>query len=245
MGIEATATMVSEIDAIQSLYTDLAQHPEKAFGWAKGKENARQLGYDARWLETLPNALWESAAAVGNPFALAPLRAGEVVVDLGCGAGADLCIAALLVGERGRAIGIDVTPAMIDKARRVADAVGVPNVELHVAGIESLRLPDGSVDVVISNGAINLSSHKPCVFKEVYRILRLGGRLQFADMVRTGVADGASCGSLADCVSGTVEPERYLEMLKAAGFDQAEFVAFTGYKTAPTTIGATFRAYKK
>jgi len=80
MGIEATATTVSEIDAIQSLYTDLAQHPEKAFGWAKGKENARQLGYDARWLEILPNVLWESATAVGNPFALAPLRAGEVVV---------------------------------------------------------------------------------------------------------------------------------------------------------------------
>ncbi len=245
MTAETTATTVSEIDAIQSLYTDLAQHPEKAFGWAKGKENARQLGYDARWLDTLPNVLWESAAAVGNPFSLGPLQGGEVVADLGCGAGADLCIAALLVGERGLAIGIDLTPAMIEKAKGVAGAVGLINVAFHIASMESVPLPDGAADVVISNGAINLSSHKPCVFKEVYRILRPGGRLQFADMVRTAVTDAMSCGSWADCVSGTVEPEQYLDMLKAAGFEQAEFVAFTGYKTAPTTTGATFRAYKK
>jgi arsenite methyltransferase len=152
---------------------------------------------------------------------------------------------ALLVGERGRAIGIDLTPAMIEKAKGVAGAVGLVNVAFYVASMESVPLPDGAADVVISNGAINLSSHKPCVFKEVYRILRPGGRLQFADMVRTAAADAMSRGSWADCVSGTVEPERYLDMLKAAGFEQAEFVGFTVYKTAPTTIGATFRAYKK
>ena len=167
-----------------------------------------------------------------------------VVADLGCGAGADLCIAALLVGERARAIGIDFTPAMIEKATAVAGAVGLINVAFHVASMESVPLPDGAADVVISNGAINLSSHKPCVFKEAYRILRPGGRLQFADMVRTAATD-AVAGSWADCVSGTVEAEQYLDMWKAAGFEQAEFVAFTGYKTAPTTKGATFRAYKK
>ena len=97
---------------------------------------------------------------------------------------------------------------------------------------------------MISNGAINLSPHKPCVFKEVFRILRPAGRFQFADMVRDRAAATPSCGSWADCVSGTVEPQRYLDMLSAAGFGDAELVARTSYRTAPTTIGATFRARK-
>jgi arsenite methyltransferase len=108
-----------------------------------------------------------------------------------------------------------------------------------------LPLENASADVVISNGTINLSSHKPCVFKEVFRVLRPGGRFQFADMVRDGVAaDAPSCGSWADCVAGTVEPKRYLDMLEAAGFGDAEMISFTGYRTAPTTIGATFRAVR-
>jgi SAM-dependent methyltransferase len=235
----------SEIREIRTLYTELALRPHKDFGWGKGKENARRLGYDERWLDQLPVVVWESAAAVGNPLSLGPIRLGETVVDLGCGAGADLCIAALIVGNQGRAIGTDITPAMITKAKEAARRLGLNNVELHVADIATLPLEDATADIVISNGAINLSSHKPCVFKEVYRILRPGGRLQFADMVRTAATDAMSCGSWADCVSGTVEPEQYLDMLKSAGFEQAEFVAFTGYKTAPTTNGATFRAYKK
>ena len=237
-------TTCSPTDGIRALYTELAIHPEKEFGWGKGKENARRLGYDKRWLESLPDIAWESAAAVGNPFALGPLRSSEAVVDLGCGAGADLCIAALLVGNAGRAVGIDVTPAMIAKARNVAHAVGLDNAELHVADMETLPLADASVEVVISNGAINLSAHKPCVFKEIFRVLKPGGRLQFADMVRDGADEASSCGSWADCVSGTVEPQRYLEMLSAAGFMGSELVALTGYRTAANTIGALFRARK-
>lgn len=240
-GSEATC---SPLDGIQALYTELAVHPEKEFGWGKGKENARTLGYDARWLESLPDVAWESAAAVGNPFALGPLVSGEVAIDLGCGAGADLCIAALLVGAGGRAIGIDVTPAMIAKAGAVAETARLTNVELHVADMETLPLANASVDVVISNGAINLSAHKPCVFKEIFRVLKPGGRLQFADMVRDGTDDTPRCGSWADCVSGTVEPQRYLEMLSAAGFRGAELMSLTGYRTAANTIGATFRARK-
>lgn len=234
----------SPLEGIRTLYTDLAVHPEKEFGWGKGKENARRLGYDERWLDGFPDVAWESAAAVGNPFALGLLCSGEVVVDLGCGAGADLCIAALLVGEGGRAVGIDVTPAMIAKARDVAKVVGLANVELHVADMETLPLADASADVVISNGAINLSARKPCVFKEMFRVLKPGGRLQFADMVRDGTDETPSCGSWADCVSGTVEPQRYLEMLGTAGFSGAELVSFTRYRTAANTIGATFRARK-
>jgi arsenite methyltransferase len=234
----------SPADAIRALYTELALHPGKDFGWDKGKENARRLGYDKRWLEALPEAAWESAAAVGNVFELGPLLPGEIVVDLGCGAGADLCIAALLVGDGGRVVGVDVTPAMVAKARDVAKAVGLVNVELRVADMETLPLADATVDVVISNGAINLSAHKPCVFKEIFRVLKPGGRLQFADMVRQKGGEAPACGSWADCVSGTVDPERYLDMLGAAGFQGAALVSLTDYKTAANTIGATFRAQK-
>lgn len=229
---------------IQVLYTELALHPRKDFGWNKGKENARNLGYDAGWLNDLPDVVWESAAAVGNPFSLGSITLDETVVDLGCGAGIDLCIAASLVGDRGRAIGIDITPAMVDKAKKNTRLLGLRNVEVHVADIAAVPLEDACADVVISNGAINLSPHKPCVFKEVFRILRPGGRFQFADMVWDCAAATPSCGSWADCISGTVEPQRYLDMLGAAGFGNAELVARTSYRTAPTTIGATFRARK-
>ena len=232
------------VDAVQALYTELALHPEKEFGWGKGKENARSLGYDEQWLNRLPAVVWESAAAVGNPFCLGPITSGETVVDLGCGAGTDLCIAALLVGNQGRAIGIDITPAMVAKAEKAAKDLGLTNVDVRLGDVAALPLENASVDVVISNGSINLSSHKPCVFKEVFRVLRLGGQFQFADMVRDGAVDGPSCGSWADCVSGTVEPKHYLDMLAAAGFRDAEMVSFTGYRTALTTIGATFRATK-
>ena len=105
---------------IRALYSDLALHPEKDFGWGTGKANAQRLGYDATRLQGLPESIWESAAAVGNPFSLGPIRAGETVVDLGCGAGADACVAALLVGPRGRVVGVDMTPAMVEKARHNA-----------------------------------------------------------------------------------------------------------------------------
>jgi ubiquinone/menaquinone biosynthesis C-methylase UbiE len=234
----------SQIEDVQALYTELALNPQKDFGWGKGKENARRLGYHERWLDRLPDFIWESAAAVGNPFGLGPITAGETIVDLGCGTGADVCVAALIVGDRGHVVGIDITPAMVAKAERAAREMGLTNVELHGADIANLPMENSRVDVVISNGAINLSSHKPCVFQEVFRILRPGGRFQFADMVRDGAVDAPTCGSWADCVSGTVEPQRYLDMLAAAGFRQAEMVSFTGYRTAPTTIGAMFRAIK-
>lgn len=244
MKVQPAEPASGEADAILRLYTELALHPEKEFGWRKGKENACALGYEARWLDALPDEVWESASAVGNPFSVAPLEPGDVVVDLGCGAGVDCFIAALIVGGSGRVVGIDMTPAMIEKAKRMAEAIGLDNVDFHVADMAAIPLGDGSADVVISNGSINLTPHKPCVFQEAYRVLKPGGRLQFADMVRTSAGQPETCESWADCVAGTVEPERYVEMLKDAGFEQAEFVAFTGYKTAAATTGAIFRAHK-
>ena len=230
------------------LYTRLANEPASEFGWGKGKENARVLGYSEAWLDRLPDKVWESAAAVGNPFSLSPINAGETVVDIGCGAGADACVAALLVGDAGKVIGIDCTPAMIEKAAGNAAASGLKQVVFHQAEMTALPLPDACADVVISNGAINLAEEKNTVLGEVFRILRPGGRLQIADMVRApSTGDSACCSgeeSWADCVSGTLNPEVFLSMLTQVGFIDVALTGFTGYKTAASTVGALARAAK-
>lgn len=233
---------------IRSLYTELALQPDKDFGWGKGRDNARQLGYADEWLVRLPDIVWESAAAVGNPFALGPVRPGETVVDLGCGAGADACVAALLVGEAGKVYGVDATPAMVAKARNNAKAAGLLHIAFDEADMTHLDLPDATADVVISNGAINLTLDKPKVFAEVFRILRPNGRFQFADMVREHGEASACCSSdnsWADCVSGTMGPEEIKILLHEAGFVDVRLVEFTGYKTSSATVGATFSARKR
>jgi arsenite methyltransferase len=133
---------------------------------------------------------------------------------------------------------------MVEKAKENARLLGLWNVEVYVGDIAAIPLGDVCADVVISNGVINLSPQKPCVFKEVRRLLKPGGRFQFADMVQDGACTTSGCGSWADCVSGTVDLQQYLEMLSAFGFLDAKFVSHIGYKTAPTAIGATFRARK-
>lgn len=237
---------VDQSTGIKSLYTELAEQPDKDFGWATGKENARVLGYDARWLTALPDEIWASDAAVGNPFSLGDIQLGQTIIDLGCGAGADLCIAGLMCGEKGRAIGVDLTPAMIKKTRDNAKRLGLSHVEAIEADFAKLPLEDNIADVVISNGSINLSSIKPAVFSEVYRVLKPSGRFQFADMVKNDRVekDQEEGDSWADCVSGTLKPDDYLEMLKQAGFKSPELKGTTSYKTSATTIGALFWATK-
>jgi SAM-dependent methyltransferase len=137
------------------LYTRLAQKPDSDFGWGKGKENARLLGYAEAWLNRLPDCVWESAAAVGNPFSLGPVQTGETVVDIGCGSGADACVAALMVGTEGKVFGFDCTPAMVSKAARNAIASGLGQVVFQEAEMTMLPLSDASADLVISNGVIN------------------------------------------------------------------------------------------
>ena len=228
-----------------ALYTKLANEPDSDFGWSKGKTNARQLGYADDWLDRLPDIVWESSAAVGNPFKLGVIGSGQTVLDVGCGAGADSCVAALLVGHAGRVTGVDCTPAMIEKARRNARHAALDNIDFHEADIADLPIAENTVDVVISNGAINLSENKSQVFMELYRVLKPGGRLQIADMVRESedCCDSASdAGSWADCVQGTLSAGKLLEIITDAGFTDAEFVELTGYRTSAATNGALIRA---
>ena len=238
----------STLEQIRLLYTELALRPDKNFGWDKGRDNARRLGYAAAWFERLPAPVWESAAAVGNPFSLGPIRLGEKVVDLGCGAGADLCVASLLVGDAGQVIGVDATPLMVDKARENAKVAGLTNIQVYEGNLTHLPLRSACADVVISNGAINLVTDKASAFGEIHRILNPGGRLQFADMVRiqakrdSCTSDNAE--SWADCVSGTLPAETILKMLQQTGFIAIEFAGHSDYRTSASTRGALFRALK-
>jgi arsenite methyltransferase len=168
---------------IQRTYTDVSVDQDKDFMFPTGRAWAEDLGYPQPELSKVPDATVESFAGVANPWVLGPIEPGEVVLDLGCGAGTDLLVAAQMTGPAGRAVGVDMTPAMLALARSSADRMGLTDVDLHEAVIERLPLPDASVDVVISNGVIDLVVDKDAVFGEIDRVLRPGGRVQLADVV--------------------------------------------------------------
>jgi len=169
--------------AIQDEYAVVAQEPEHGFHFFVGRPLARLLGYDDAWLDGVPEATIASFAGTGNPFSLGALRLGEQVVDVGSGGGIDSLIAARMVGPSGRVIGIDMTPAMLDKARTSAASAGMRNVEFREGFGESLPVEDGWADVVISNGVLNLMPDKDAALREMARVLRPGGRLQIGDIL--------------------------------------------------------------
>ena len=170
-------------EAIRQEYTGVAEKPEQGFHFHTGRPLARMLGYDERWLDGIPEGSIESFAGTGNPFSLGILQPGERVVDVGSGAGLDSLIAARMVGCDGWVIGVDMTPAMLEKAHRSAFEGGCTNVEFRQGLAESLPVLDGWADVVISNGVLNLMPDKDATLREMARVLKPGGRLQMSDIL--------------------------------------------------------------
>ncbi len=169
---------------VRRTYASVAANPDGDFHFHRGPQYAaRQLGYDIEELGALPAISTAPFAGVGNPFLMGRLNAGETVVDIGSGAGMDCLLAGRDVGPSGRVIGIDMTDEMLERARAGAAEAGLAHVEFRKADMSSLPLADASVDVVISNGVINLAPDKSVIFAELHRILKPGGRLQFADIV--------------------------------------------------------------
>lgn len=190
------------------------------------KAVAEAFGYSAEELTSIP-AEANMGLSCGNPTATAHLRPGEVVVDLGSGGGLDVFLAAKMVGPEGRAIGIDMTTAMIERARTNALAGGYTNVEFYQSTIDSIPLPDASVDCVISNCVLNLAPDKPAVFREIARILKPGGRLAVSDIALKRELPKAVAQSMAayvGCIAGAIRMEDYRAGLLAAGFEHVEIV---------------------
>jgi SAM-dependent methyltransferase len=189
------------------------------------------VGYSEDELKAIPVEA-NLGLGCGNPTALAGLKRGEVVLDLGSGAGIDCFLAARRVGPEGRAIGVDMTPEMIDRARANAAKGGYDNVEFRLGEIENLPVADAGVDVIISNCVINLSTDKPRVFREAFRVLRPGGRLLVSDLVLTKPLPAEVSGSLdayVACVAGAMVREDYLGAIEAAGFSRIEVLSEKGY----------------
>jgi SAM-dependent methyltransferase len=177
---------------IRKTYTDVSTRQEEEFIFPTGRWWAQELLYPEPALSRVPDATVESFAGVANHWTLGSIDPGSVVLDLGSGSGTDLLIAAQMTGGEGRAIGIDMTRAMFDRAASSAWRMGLRNVELHEGLIEALPIDDASVDVVISNGVIDLVPDKDVVFAEIDRVLRPGGRLQIADVIiHTAVSEDA------------------------------------------------------
>ncbi len=224
------------LESVKSKYAAVAESSLSS-DHAGVKAVAEAFGYTAEELTSIP-AEANMGLSCGNPTATAHLRPGEVVVDLGSGGGLDVFLASNQVGPQGRAIGIDMTPAMIERARANAKAGGYTNVDFHLSTIDRIPLPDASVDCVISNCVLNLAPDKPAVFREIARVLKPGGRLAVSDIALKHELPEAIAKSVAayvGCIAGAIRIDDYRSGLLAAGFEHVEIV----------DSGADLNAYAK
>lgn len=224
------------LEAVRSKYAAVAES-ELSTRHEGVKAVAEAFGYSEQELTSIP-AEANMGLSCGNPTAIASIRPGEVVVDLGSGGGLDVFLASKLVGPTGKAIGIDMTPEMIDRARANATKGGYENVEFYLGTIDHLPLPDASVDCVISNCVINLAPDKPAVFREIARVLKPGGRLAVSDIALKGelpVAIAQSMAAYVGCIAGAIRIDDYSKGLLEAGFGHVEIV----------DSGADLNAYSK
>lgn len=226
-------------DAVRRTYTQVAVAPEREFHFPTGRRACELLGYPVEQLDLLPASAVESFAGVGYPFAARTIRPGDVVLDIGSGSGTDALIAARLVGPGGRVIGLDLTEAMRDKLRANAVVAGASNLEVLAGNAEAIPLPDAAVDVVTTNGVLNLVPDKARAIREIARVLCPGGRLQIADIVVRSLASEA-CRShpelWAECIVGATTEESYVADFEAAGLCHVEVLGRSDYFAGSSSL---------
>lgn len=229
------------LDAVRAMYTDVARQPERVFHFPTGRSACIFVGYPESWLDALPESAVESFAGVGFPFRAEIIGPGDSVLDVGSGSGTDVLSAARLVERDGIVFALDMTPAMLDKLRGNIERAGAANVRVVEGNAESIPLPDESIDVVTSNGVLNLVPNKTRAFEEIVRVLRPGGRVQIADIVVSkpiGESSRANPKLWAECVVGASVEEDYLEMFRSAGLCDVTilrgFDYFSGSSNADT-----------
>lgn len=238
-------------NAVRSMYTDVATAPPPDLHFPIGREAALFVGYPPEALDQLPPQAVESFAGVGYPFMGESIQEGDTVLDIGSGSGTDLLLAALRVGKDGRVFGLDFTPAMMAKALRNVERSGASQAFILFGDAgEQIPLPDNSVDVITSNGVINLIPDKAHAFQEMYRVLKPGGRLQIADIVvNKEIPESARQDATlwAACIAGADLPEVYLRAARGAGFQEVKVLRrFDYFAGAPLensrTTAAKFQA---
>ncbi|MDH5649304.1 MAG: methyltransferase domain-containing protein [Gammaproteobacteria bacterium] len=221
-------------DAVMKMYTDVAQKPEMGFHFPTGRPACEFLGYPAEQLDAIPATAIESFAGVGYPFRCNAIEKGHTVLDIGAGAGTDVFISTLLTGDTGKVYGLDMTQAMQDKLRENIQKMGTGIVEPLFGNAEQIPLDDGTVDVVTSNGVLNLVPDKPQAFAEIYRVLKPGGRIQISDIVinksSEELDESKSNPKLwAECIVGALEEQIYVYGLTEAGLTDVEIVGRNDY----------------
>ena len=206
--------------AVEEMYTDVASRPDTVFHFPTGRSACLFVGYPAAQLDCVPAEAVESFAGVGYPFAADVIQPGDRVLDIGSGSGTDALIAATLTGQTGVVYGLDMTRAMREKLQRIVTARSIGHVRVIAGNAEKIPLPDTSIDVVTSNGVLNLVPDKPAAFAEIVRVLKPGGRVQISDIaLRVPVSEQARADPRlwAECVVGAIIEDDYVSLLRAAG----------------------------
>ena len=225
-------------EAVQRMYTEVAGAPGREFHFPTGRRACELVGYPDEALALLPLGAVESFAGVGYPFAAGVIRPGDTVLDIGSGSGTDALIAARVVGPAGRVIGLDMTDAMLAKLRTNITSAAVANVEPLAGNAESIPLPDSTVDVVTTNGVINLVPDKSRALREIARVLRPGGRLQMADIV-VRLLPTEACRSQpelwAECIVGASTECSYIAQFEEAGLSALEVLSRSDYFAASSS----------
>ena len=223
------------IEAVQGMYTEVASFPEKVFHFPTGRSACEYVGYPKDQLDAIPATATESFAGVGYPFAVKAIKAGDTIVDIGSGSGTDALISALLTGDSGKVYGLDMTEAMRTKLKNNAELGSFKNITLLDAMAEDIPLPDACVDVVTSNGVLNLVPNKKKAFEEIFRILKPGGKVQISDIV-VSQEISEECRQnpklWAECIVGAMEKTDYLELFRHIGFEDVVEICHLDYFAA-------------